>query len=62
MAEGSMTDRTLAEALIGLARRLERSWRLTRQTEAFHLEQDEIRHDLETLARRAEGAGMEVRQ
>lgn len=47
---------TLAEGIRDAIKRLEASWRLTRQTEAFHLEQDEIRHDLEALARKAEGS------
>ncbi|WP_119270871.1 hypothetical protein [Taklimakanibacter deserti] len=53
-----MTPPTLAEALHRLAGRLQASWRLTRQTEEFHLEQDQIRHDLEALARKAEGAAL----
>lgn len=56
-----MTPLTLAEGIRDAIKRLEASWRLTRQTEEFHLEQDEIRHDLEALARRAEGHG-ELRQ
>lgn len=52
---------TTAEQLLDLARRLRASWRLSRQTEPFHLEQDEIAHDLEALARRAEGHA-EMRQ
>ena len=52
---------TLAEGIRNAVRRLEASWRLTRQTHEFHAEQDEIRHDLETLARVAEGQ-TEMRQ
>lgn len=46
---------TLTAQLNDLARRLRASWRLSRNTEPFHLEQDEIAHDLEDLARLAEG-------
>ena len=54
------TGHSLA-AIRHVVKRLEASGRLTRQTEAFHLEQDEIRHDLEALARVAEGERLEVR-
>lgn len=47
---------TTAEQIRDIARRIRASWRLSRQTEPFHLEQDEAVRDLEELARRAEGA------
>lgn len=40
----------MPDQLNALARRLRASWRLSRQTEPFHLEQDEIANDLESLA------------
>lgn len=47
---------TTSQQLLALAKRLRASWRLSRQTEPFHLERDEIAHDLEDLARKAEGS------
>jgi hypothetical protein len=53
---------TLAEAILDAAKRLRLSLRMDRNAEPFFLEQDEAIHDLETLARFAEGRATELRQ
>lgn len=50
-----MTPPTLAEAIRAVKAKLARSLRMDRTGEPFFLEQDEAIHDLEALARRAEG-------
>lgn len=51
---------TVSGQLLDLARRIRRSLRMDRNGEPFFIEQDEIAHDLEILARRAEGASHET--
>lgn len=50
-----MTPPTLAEAILNAVDRMRLTWRMDRTGERFYLEQDEIAHDLEDLARVAEG-------
>lgn len=54
--------KSLPDQLTEIARRLRRSLRMDRTGEMFLLEQDEAIHDLEVVARHAEGHAVEVRQ